>query len=104
MPSLWATAPENLLIPKGQPMHTPAPWKIENGESRRVYLINDSKGHAVGEIVYSDTRSRSDAELIAAAPDLLQLVEELLTLHITHHNQPIHTKARKLLNQLKAAQ
>lgn len=104
MPSLWAAAPENLLIPKGQPMHTPAPWKIENGESRRVYLINDSKGHAVGEIVYSDTRSRSDAELIAAAPDLLQLVEELLTLHITHHNELIHTKARKLLNQLKAAQ
>ena len=56
-------------------MHTPAPWKIENGESRRVYLINDSKGHAVGEIVYSDTRSRSDAELIAAAPDLLAALE-----------------------------
>jgi hypothetical protein len=104
MPSLWATAPENLLIPKGQPMHTPAPWKIEDGESRRVYLINDSKGHAVGEIFYSDTRTRSDAELIAAAPDLLQLVEELLTQHIAHHNNPIHTKARKLLNQLKAAQ
>lgn len=104
MPSLWATAPENLLIPKGQPMHTPAPWKIEDGESRRVYLINDSKGHAVGEIVYSDTRTRSDAELIAAAPDLLQLVEELLTQHIAHHNNPIHAKARKLLNQLKAAQ
>jgi hypothetical protein len=104
MPSLWATAPENLLIPKGQPMHTPAPWKIEDGESRRVYLINDSKGHAVGEIVYSDTRTRSDAELIAAAPDLLQLVEELLTQHIAHHNNPIQTKARKLLNQLKAAQ
>ena len=52
-------------------MHTPAPWKIEDGESRRVYLINDSKGHAVGEIVYSDTRNRSDAQLISAAPDLL---------------------------------
>ena len=85
-------------------MHTPAPWKIEDGESRRVYLINDSKGHAVGEIVYSDTRSRSDAELIAAAPDLLRLIEELLKLHLAHHNHPTHAHARKLLNQLKANQ
>ena len=85
-------------------MHTPAPWKIEDGESRRVYLINDSKGHAVGEIVYSDTRNRSEAELIAAAPDLLQLIEELLTLHLAHHNHPTHANARKLLNQLKTNQ
>ena len=77
MPSLWATAPENLLIPKGQTMHTPAPWKIEDGESRRVYLINDSKGHAIGEIVYSDTRTRSDAQLIAAAPEMFKALDML---------------------------
>ena len=62
---------------KGQTMtnHSPAPWKIEDGESRRVFLINDHKGHAVGEIVYSDTRNESDAKLIAAAPDLLEALE-----------------------------
>jgi len=47
-------------------------WKIENGNDRRVYLINDRKGHAVGEIVYTDTRRPDDARLIAAAPDLLE--------------------------------
>ena len=57
--------------------HTPAPWAIDHGQSRRVYLVNDAKGHAVGEIVYSDTRNPSDAQLIAAAPDLLAALESL---------------------------
>jgi len=58
--------------------HTPAPWTIQHGESRRVYLINDRKGHAIGEIVYTDTRNPSDAQLIAAAPDLLAALVALL--------------------------
>ena len=52
--------------------HSPAPWTIQHGHSSRVYLINNDKGHALGEIVYTDTRNPSDAQLIAAAPDLLQ--------------------------------
>lgn len=51
--------------------HTPGPWTIQHGHSSRVYLINNPQGHAVGEIVYSDTRNPADAQLIAAAPDLL---------------------------------
>lgn len=72
-----------LQLLKGQTMkteHTPAPWTIQHGESRRVYLINDSKGRAVGEIVYTDTRNPSDAQLIAAAPDLLQALAGMLQL------------------------
>lgn len=51
-------------------MHTPAPWKLAAGHSNRVLLINDARGHAVGE--YVDTRNPADAHLIAAAPDLLE--------------------------------
>lgn len=58
--------------------HTPAPWTIQHGESRRVYLINNREGHAIGEIVYTDTRNPSDAQLIAAAPDLLAALVALL--------------------------
>jgi hypothetical protein len=50
--------------------HTPAPWKIDGAHSTRVLLINDAKGHAIGEIV--DTRNPANAKLIAAAPDLLE--------------------------------
>ena len=48
------------------------------GESRRVYLVNDSHNQAIGEIVYTDTRNPDDAKLIAAAPELLAALTWLL--------------------------
>lgn len=57
--------------------HTPGPWTIQHGNSSRVYLINSPQGHAVGEIVYTDTRNPADAQLIAAAPDLLAALVEM---------------------------
>lgn len=76
-------------------------WKINDGESHRVYLINTQQGDAIGEIVYTDTRNPDNARLIAAAPDLLQLTEDLLQLHIAHHNHPTHAAARKTIRQIK---
>ena len=52
-------------------------WTIAKGESTRVYLINKGRD-AVGEIVYADTRRPEDARLIAAAPDLLVALRDLL--------------------------
>ena len=52
-------------------------WTIADGESPRVYLINNGRD-AVGEIVYTDTRRPEDARLIAAAPDLLAALVDLL--------------------------
>lgn len=52
-------------------------WTIAAGESPRVYLINDGRD-AVGEIVYTETRRPEDARLIAAAPDLLAALRDLL--------------------------
>lgn len=56
--------------------HTPGPWLIENGFSPRVYLVNSKHG-AVGEIIFSDTRKWADARLIAAAPDLLEALDQI---------------------------
>ena len=39
--------------------------------------------------------------LNAAAPDLLLIVGDLLHLHIAHHNEPTHARARKLINHIK---
>lgn len=66
--------------------HTPGPWTIQHGASPRVYLINGPQGHAVGEVVYSDTRNPSDAQLIAAAPDLLEALRDLLAITPRTHD------------------
>ena len=55
-------------------------WTIAAGESPRVYLINDGRD-AVGEIVYTETRRPEDARLIAAAPDLLAALKNILREH-----------------------
>lgn len=60
-------------------------WTIAPGQDRRVYLINDSKNNAVGEIVYADTRDPAQARLIASAPDLRAALQALLTLPVKGH-------------------
>ena len=79
-------------------------WKINDGESHRVYLVNTQQGDAIGEIVYMDTRNPDTARLIAAAPDLRLILVDLLQLHIAHHNEPIHARARQLINHIKGTQ
>jgi hypothetical protein len=79
--------------------HTPAPWTIQHGETRRVYLINDRAGHAIGEIVYTDTRNPSDAQLIAAAPDLLEALQWALN-QIEDDLDPDHQAALNHARQL----
>lgn len=58
---------------------SPAPWKILPGYDSRVYLVDDAKGHAVGEVIFTDTRKPADAHLISAAPELLASCIELLS-------------------------
>ena len=60
--------------------HTPGPWTITDGQNHRVYLINHGRD-AVGETVYTDTRNPADARLIAAAPDLLAALKNILREH-----------------------
>jgi hypothetical protein len=60
--------------------YTPAPWHLSDARSTKVDLIDDSKNHAIGEIVWVDTRNPADAKLIAAAPDLLEACIEALSL------------------------
>ena len=56
--------------------HTPGPWTLNPAHSTRVDLIDNAKGHAIGEIVWVDVRNPADASLIAAAPDLLAVVQD----------------------------
>jgi hypothetical protein len=60
--------------------HTPGPWKLDDARSSLVYLINNDRGGAVGELVYADFRRPADALLIAAAPELLAAARAALAL------------------------
>ena len=68
--------------------HTPAPRKIDGAISTRVLLINDAKGHAIGEIV--DTRNPANARLISAAPDLLDALLTALPFVEDHEDSRIY--------------
>ena len=48
---------------------------------------------------------QADADsLEKRAAELLQITENLLQLHIAHHNNPTHAHARKLIRTIKGTQ
>lgn len=48
---------------------------------------------------------QADADsLEKQAAELLQITENLLTLHIAHHNEPAHAHARKVIQTIKGTQ
>jgi hypothetical protein len=75
-------------------------WTIQTGISHRVLLIDDQDGHAVGE--YVDCRRRSDAQLITAAPGLLEACRAALQALTSSHDES-HFDALALETMLTAA-
>jgi hypothetical protein len=67
-------------------------WTISDGESPRVYLINDGRD-AVGEIVFAETRRPEDARLIAAAPELLAALKDCRAWIAKYHQLKGHEAA-----------
>ncbi|MED5545748.1 MAG: hypothetical protein VYD90_10905 [Pseudomonadota bacterium] len=58
--------------------HTPGPWYVEDGE-KGVWVNSDalaSKGIAVVVNYCGDEARRANAQLLAAAPELLEALEE----------------------------
>lgn len=90
--------------------HTPGPWTIEPGQSDRVYLINNRHKHAIGEIVYSDTRKAADAHLIKAAPDMLNALYTALPFledaldDATYNRDKVSAKLQEIKDAIKKAQ
>lgn len=90
--------------------YTKGPWSLDPARSTKVDLVNDPKGHAVGEVVWVDVRNPADAWLIKHAP---QMFEALNSLHLAVTMRPIGSDglssveraaldgARDLLNQIK---
>ena len=61
--------------------HTPGPWKVEDRGQLNALTVHASDGLRIALIEYSNDRKidEADAGLIAAAPDLLAALKELVS-------------------------
>lgn len=67
--------------------HTPAPWS-DSGNEPDYWPITDANGYLIAN-VWRDTESgKSNARLIAAAPDLLAACEAALDVITRYEPQP----------------
>jgi hypothetical protein len=71
--------------------HTPGPWAIESPDiSGAPFRVRKAENHPQGDLTichvnpYLAYESEANARLIAAAPDLLQAVEDFLLLATLH--------------------
>lgn len=84
--------------------HTPGPWKTTHSEVNG-YRVSDSTGWGVA-VVLKDTNDEANARLIAAAPQMLEALEELVELKDHRHSLPveIYQESReKAWNKCRAA-
>ena len=84
--------------------HNSGPWKITH-TAINGYRVNDSTGWGVA-IVLKDVNDKANAHLIAAAPQILEALEELVELKDHRHSLPveIYQESReKAWNKCRAA-
>lgn len=61
--------------------HTPGPWRVGKGGPNMCPTVGTEKGLMVAMVAYGDSHpTQANARLIAAAPDLLEALEELADL------------------------
>lgn len=75
--------------------------QAENLLAQAAHCREESKNflrHSVAAMYQFQTDAES---LEKRAAQLLQLTEELLQLHIAHHNHPTHAAARKVIRNIK---
>ena len=78
--------------------HTPGPWHTGGINPISAPVIYAADGFAVADATvyhrHHDGQTAANARLIAAAPDLLASLRDVLALHLAHHNNPVHVAAR----------
>jgi hypothetical protein len=58
--------------------HTPGPWKAEPDEADEICILQDSTGLIVTYAFPNGKEREANARLIAAAPELLEALQDLL--------------------------
>lgn len=87
---------------------TPGPWKsVENSISSEMYFFANSQGKLLGETIgltRDKDENMANANLIAAAPDMYQVIHDLIEVIQGPVDQipEVIVKARRLLARIKA--
>ncbi|MEY4385812.1 MAG: hypothetical protein RLY20_1095 [Verrucomicrobiota bacterium] len=66
--------------------HTPGPWRVDTfGEDNMLgNWVKDSDGNALALIGHAQPNRVGNAHLIAAAPELLEALKNVMALHCPH--------------------
>lgn len=77
-------------------------WTVYEVAADHEYRIGN-KNVAYFRVLSSGRRKedKARATLAAAAPELLKALEDMLDLHIAHHNNPKHAAARAVILKAK---
>jgi len=82
--------------------HTPGPWRaVFEGKIGHFHVVTEARGHSVRTVV-SGVRER-DAFLIAAAPELLEALENIeRTAGLpAMDDDPVRVRAREVIRRAK---
>ena len=85
--------------------HTPGPWTVSNSDLRggRYWTVN-VPGYGEPIDIHEDDNGQADAQLIAAAPDLLVALDNLLAaMEMAQHLRPETQHRRACIDQAKNA-
>lgn len=58
--------------------HTPGPWEAVTGGLDALVRCPDGRTFNIGDAIYHGQESKANANLIAAAPDLLGALEDMV--------------------------
>lgn len=78
--------------------HTPGPWNVEKVHYR--HAVVDSAQNGKWDLI-AETTSRENANLIAAAPEMLEALEAVVD--AMQLNKPVNTFVSKVANAIKKA-
>jgi hypothetical protein len=76
-----------------QVKHTPAPWRINFEIVDNQWSVVTTKHYSVVAIINAGRHKEANARLIAAAPDLLSALQEVVKISDRDHNAWVKAKA-----------
>jgi hypothetical protein len=92
---------------------TNGPWRVRDKTLGHVYFVDAGAGVLAqvcstvgddGTDLTAKVRNDANARLIAAAPELLDLLREAwLAVPITQHNTDLHTRIKALIQRIEVA-